>query len=62
MLRQIMEKLPQSRLDGSWNYPLIAEYMWEARIEEIEMYIWRQQNTVEQYIVTRPIMDLYLEA
>ena len=32
-----------------------------AGIEEIETYISRWQNTVVKYIVTRPILDLYLD-
>ena len=31
-------------------------------MEEVKAYILRRQNTVEQYIVTQPIMDLYEEA
>ena len=30
-------------------------------LEEIETYISRRQNTVSQYIGTRPIFDLFLE-
>ena len=36
--------------------------MREAGQEEVEEYITRRQNTVAQYIVTRPIMDLCEEA
>ena len=32
--------------------------MEEAGFEEIRVYIMRRKNTVVQYIVTRPIMDL----
>ena len=32
--------------------------MAEAVFEEIMTYVTRRQNTVAQYIVTRPIMDL----
>ena len=31
-------------------------------LEEIETYISRRQNKVMQYIVTQPIIDLFLEA
>ena len=31
-------------------------------LEEMETYISRHQNSAAQYIVTRPILDLYLEA
>ena len=36
--------------------------MWEAGLEELETYIFIRQNMVAQYIVTRPIIDLCLEA
>ena len=34
--------------------------MAEAGLNEVETYISRRQNTVAQYIATRPIMDLRL--
>ena len=34
--------------------------MAEAGLQEVETYVSRRQNTVVQYIVTRPIMDLCL--
>ena len=36
--------------------------MGEAGLEDIETYIPRRKNTVAQYIVTRPIFDMSLEA
>ena len=33
-----------------------------AGLQEVETYVSRRQNTEAQYIVTRPIMDLCLEA
>ena len=39
-------------------YPLLAAAMEEANFEEIGVYIKKKQNTVAQYIVTRPILDL----
>ena len=50
---------PRSRGDGSWYYPPMEVEMLEAGFEEIGAYITRKQNTVAQYITTRPIMDLY---
>ena len=32
--------------------------MEESRFDEIGVYILKRQNTVAQYIATRPIMDL----
>ena len=34
--------------------------MAEAGLQEVETYISHHQNTVAQYIATRPIMDLCL--
>ena len=34
----------------------------EAGLQEVDTYVSRCQNTVTQFIVTRPVMDLYLEA
>ena len=36
--------------------------MAEAGMQEVETYISRHQNTVTQFIATRPIMDLCLVA
>ena len=36
--------------------------MRDAGLEELETYIVSSQNTVLHYILTRPIMDLCLEA
>ena len=36
--------------------------MAEAGLQEVENYISRHQNTMVQYIATRPIMDLCLAA
>ena len=33
-----------------------------AGLEELEIYISSRFNTVDQYIATRPILDLCLEA
>ena len=33
-----------------------------AGIEEVETYIIHRHNTISQYIVTRPMMDLCLAA
>ena len=48
--------------DGIWRYPPLAVAMVEAGLEEVETYVARRQNTATQYIATRLIMDMYLEA
>ena len=53
---------PRRRLDWAWFYPPLAEAMAEAGLQVVETYSARHQNTVTQYISTRPIMDLCLAA
>ena len=47
-----------SRGGRGWKYPLLAAAIEEAGFKEIGFYITRRQNTVAQYIVTQPILDL----
>ena len=56
--RSIMGRQPRRGWDGKWFYPSLREAMREAGFEEIRKSITRRQNTVAQYIVTRPILDL----
>ena len=44
--------------DGRWDYPPVTEALEEAGLEGIRKSITRRQNTVAQYIATRPILDL----
>ena len=48
-------------LYGVCYYPSTLEVMAEAVIHEVDTYISQCQNTVEQFILTRRIMDLCLE-
>ena len=48
--------------DGVWIYPLLEYVMVEAVLQEIETYASCRHNMVAQFISTRPIMDLCLEA
>ena len=43
-------------------YPLFREAIQEVGLENMETDIYRRQNKVVQYIVTRHILDLCLEA
>ena len=36
--------------------------MLEAGVQEVETYVPRRQNTIAQFIATRPIIDLSLAA
>ena len=44
----------------TWVYPLIGAELLMVGLEEIKVYITSFQNTVAQYIATRPIMELCL--
>ena len=52
---------PRRGREGVWTYPLLEYAMEEAGLKEVETYVSCRQNTVAQFIVTRPIMDLCLE-
>ena len=52
----------QCNSEGIWDYPPLVEAMSEAGPEEVETYVLCYQNTIAQYIKTRPIFDLFLEA
>ena len=43
-------------------YPLLYVAMTEVGLEEVEMHILPRQNTVAQYIVTSPILELCIAA
>ena len=53
---------PKLQWDVMWVYPPIGGELAMVVLEEIGVYISRHQNTVAQYIVTCPIMDLCLAA
>ena len=46
------------RGDGIWAYPTLEEALGEEGYEGIRNSVTRRQNTVVQYIATRPILDL----
>ena len=51
---------PKFQWDGTWVYAPIGAALEMVGLEEIGAYIARRQNTVAQYILTRPVMDLCL--
>ena len=51
---------PERQLEGTWVYPPIGAALAMVGLDEIGVHIARRQNTVAQYIATRPIMDLWL--
>ena len=56
--RQITGRQPRRGWDGKWFYPSLEGSTKEAGFNEIRMSITNRQNTVAQYIATRPILDL----
>ena len=48
--------------DGTWVYPPTGSALPMVVLEEIGVHIARRQNMVAQYISTRNIIDLCLEA
>ena len=56
--RRITGKQPRRQTDENWEYPPLAEALGEAGFEDIRKSVTRRQNTVAQYIVTQPILDL----
>ena len=41
-------------------YPSLEDVLVEVVLQYVETYVSLQQNTVAQFIATRPIMDLFL--
>ena len=56
--RRITVKQPRQRVNVSWEYLPLEEARGEAGFEGIRKSVTRRKNTVVQYIVTQPIMDL----
>ena len=56
--RTLTGRQPGRGRDGQWFYPSLAGAMKEAGIVRIRTSILRRQNTVAQFIVTRPLLDL----
>ena len=52
---------PECQLDDTWVYPRIGSALTTVGLNDIKVYIACRQNTVAQYIATRPIMEFCLE-
>ena len=57
---QMASMSPKPQRDVTWVCPLIGTALIMVVLQDIGVYISHHQNTVTQYIVTRPIMDLCL--
>ena len=60
--RRLIGRQLWRRGDGRWSYPPLKEALRKAGLDWIRKYITMRQNTVVQYIATRPILDLYERA
>ena len=56
--RKLTGRQPCRGRYGGWYYPSLAGAIKEAGIVSIRTSILRRQNTVAQFIATRPILDL----
>ena len=56
--RRLTGRQPRKGRDGKWHYPLLEGAMKEAGLTNVHTSINRRQNTVTQYIATRPLLDL----
>ena len=56
--RKLTGRQPRRGRDGQWFYLSLSGAMKEAGIVQIRISILWRQNTVAQFIVTRPILDL----
>ena len=59
-VQRIMGMAPKHQKDGTWVYPLIGSALVTVGVDDIRVYIACLQNTVAQYIVDFPIMNLCL--
>ena len=53
---------PGDNIEGFWQHTPLPDTMIKLGLEELEIYTARRHNTVVQYIATRLLLDLFLEA
>ena len=56
--RWLSKMQPNRYVTGRWIYPPLEAAMKAVGLEEVEMYVLHRQNTITQYIATRPILEL----
>ena len=56
--RRLTGRQPRKGRDGKWHYPSLQGATKEAGLTDVRTSINRRQNTVAQYIATRPLLDL----
>ena len=56
--RRLTGRQPLRGRDGRWFYPALVGALKEAGVVRIRTLILRRQNTVAQFIATRPVLGL----
>ena len=56
--RRLTGRQARRGFNGKWYYPSLEGAMKEAGLTEVGKLITNRQNTVAQYIATRPLLDL----
>ena len=56
--RQLTGRQPHLGRDGEWFYPSLAGTLKEAGVVRARTLVLRRQNTVAQFIATRPILGI----
>ena len=51
---------PKRNTVGQWDFPNLGAKIPAAGLEEVDTYVLRSQNTIAQYIMTRPILEMCL--
>ena len=58
--RRLTGRQPRKGRGRGWVYLLLEDNMVEAGLQQVETYVSCHQNTLVQYIETKPIMELCL--
>ena len=56
--RRMTGRQPRRGRDGKWFYPSLARFLKEAGVVRARTSVLRRQNTVVQFIATRPILGI----
>ena len=56
--RRLTGRQPRRRRDGKWFYPSLVGALKEAGVVRARTLVLRRQNTVAQFIATRPILGI----
>ena len=56
--RRLTGRMPRRRRDGKWRYLPLAGALKDTGIMRLRTSVLRRQNTVAQFVATRPILVL----